>query len=498
MWVLYGLVICIYFTVQTSLVCAMLDLGWPYYFLGTAGCALLLVLAVYTPVHMLAEKRAGERQELKHAQLWECLFLIFAIAAALLLRLWMASSGGAELYGDKSLYIIAAATAGQPVRLTGLHFNDIFLFLLTCLFSAIGVWENNCILLQLALQIAAIALLYPAVRMIAGKIAAVAVVTAAALLPVYVEYCLSATPESLRMLCFSLLLLLLGAMLGKLKKSGRRSAAAGLILFLAGFAAGIFSFLDYFFLSVFLLGLLGILYLERRGVRAKTRIREAAAFLIAALCGFAGALCLQLFLFGGSIAQVLQEWVLLNMVSGQTGWSGFAGRNELFYFLPLLFFAFFYIFGFFEQKGNLGIIWIPPFIFLLVSDLIFGTSLEQQTITLLFWSVFAGMGVHSMSCFEKDKNRKNKEKPVLSKKRGHHSGASEKETPAQASFKAVGIEARLEEPAGAPLPGEPIPNPLPGPKKHVPREMDFAYEPKAEEMCFDLDRFEEGDDFDLL
>lgn len=251
LWALYGLVICIYFTAQISLICTMLDLGWPYYFLGTAGCALLLVLAVYTPVHMLAEKRAEVRPELKHAQLWECLFLIFAIAAALLLRLWMASSGGAGLYGDKSLYIIAAATAGQPVRLTGLHFNEIFLFLLTCLFSMIGVWENNCILLQLALQIAAIALLYPAVRMIAGKIAAVAAVTAAALLPVYVEYCLSATPEGLRMFCFSLLLLIVGAMLGKLKKCGRKSAAAGLILFLAGFAAGIFSFLDYYFLSVF-------------------------------------------------------------------------------------------------------------------------------------------------------------------------------------------------------------------------------------------------------
>lgn len=498
LWALYGLVICIYFTAQISLICTMLDLGWPYYFLGTAGCALLLVLAVYTPVHMLAEKRAEVRPELKHAQLWECLFLIFAIAAALLLRLWMASSGGTGLYGDKSLYIIAAATAGQPVRLTGLHFNEIFLFLLTCLFSMIGVWENNCILLQLALQIAAIALLYPAVRMIAGKIAAVAAVTAAALLPVYVEYCLSATPEGLRMLCFSLLLLIVGAMLGKLKKCGRKSAAAGLILFLAGFAAGIFSFLDYYFLSVFLLGLLGILYLERRGVRAKTRIKETAAFFIAALCGFAGALCLRLFLFGGSVAEVLQEWFLANMESGQTGWASLAGREALFYFLPLLFSAFFYVFGFFEQKGNLGIIWTLPFTFLLISDLIFGTSLEKQTITLLFWGVFAGMGVHSMCCFEKDKNRKNKEKPSLPKKRRHHPGASEKEASAQASFMAVGIEARLEAPAGSPLPGEPIPNPLPGPKKHVQREMDFAYEPKEEEMCFDIDRFEEGDDFDLL
>ena len=498
LWALYGLAICISFTVQTSLICNMLDLGWPFYFLGTAGCAFLLVLVIYTPVHMLAEKRAEENKVFQAAQLCECLFLIFAIAAALLLRLWMASSGGAELYGDKGLYISAAAAAGGPVRLTGLHFREIFLFLLTCLFSAIGVWENNCILLQLALQTAAMVLLYPAVRMIAGKIAAIAAVTAAALLPVYVEYCLSATPEGLQLLCFSLLLLLVGGMLGKLKKSGRRSAAAGLILFLTGFAAGVFSFLDYYFLSVFLLGFLGILYLERRGVRANTRIKEAAAFLIAAVCGFAGALCFQMFFFGGSFAQVIQIWISEHMTAREADWAGFAGREELFYFLPLLFPAFFYVFGFFEQKGNLGIIWILPFLFLLISEQIFGTGLENQTITLLFWSIFAGMGVHSMCCLEKDKNRKIKEKPPLKKIKRHHAGVSQRERPAHSSRQAVGIEARLEAPQGEILPGEPIPNPLPGPRKHIPKEMEFAYEPKEEEMCFDIDRFEEGDDFDLL
>ena len=166
--------------------------------------------------------------------------------------------------------------------------------------------------------------------------------------------------------------------------------------------------MDYFFLSLFFLGFLGILYLERRSSRRGTALREAAVFLAAGACGFGAALGLQLFLFGGEAGMLMQDWFSRNMVSQYIGWGSFANQEELFYFLPLLFFAFFYVFGFFEQKGNLGIIWIIPFVFLLVSDLLFGTSMEKQTITLLFWGVFAGMGVHSMCCFNEEKKKKQK------------------------------------------------------------------------------------------
>ncbi len=42
-----------------------------------------------------------------------------------------------------------------------------------------------------------------------------------------------------------------------------------------------------------------------------------------------------------------------------------------------------------------------------------------------------------------------------------------------------------------------IPNPLPLPKKHVRRDMDYAFEPEEEQMKFDLDDLDELDDFDI-
>ena len=211
-------------------------------------------------------------------------------------------------------------------------------------------------------------------------------------------------------------------------------------------------------------------------------MREAAVFLAAGACGFGAAMGLQLFLFGGEAGTLLQDWFSRNMVSQYIGWGSFANQEELFYFLPLLFFAFFYVFGFFEQKGNLGIIWIIPFVFLLVSDLLFGTSMEKQTITLLFWGVFAGMGVHSMCCFNEEKKKKQKVNAADMIPQEHVRQEEAAETV----------------PLPVPQPGEPIPNPLPGPKKHVPREMDYAFEPDEQEMCFDIENLDEKDDFDLL
>ena len=47
-----------------------------------------------------------------------------------------------------------------------------------------------------------------------------------------------------------------------------------------------------------------------------------------------------------------------------------------------------------------------------------------------------------------------------------------------------------------PLPGQPLPNPLAGPKKHVKREQDYAFPVSEEKMMFDID-IEDQDDYDI-
>ena len=47
-----------------------------------------------------------------------------------------------------------------------------------------------------------------------------------------------------------------------------------------------------------------------------------------------------------------------------------------------------------------------------------------------------------------------------------------------------------------PEPGEYLENPLPVPKRHVKKEMDYGFEPESDKMCYDITISEE-DDFDL-
>ena len=42
-----------------------------------------------------------------------------------------------------------------------------------------------------------------------------------------------------------------------------------------------------------------------------------------------------------------------------------------------------------------------------------------------------------------------------------------------------------------------IPNPLPLPKKHVKKEMNYAFEPSADMMHYDYNNYRFDDDYDL-
>lgn len=45
-------------------------------------------------------------------------------------------------------------------------------------------------------------------------------------------------------------------------------------------------------------------------------------------------------------------------------------------------------------------------------------------------------------------------------------------------------------------PGEWLDNPLPVPKRHVKKELDYGFEPEPDQMCYDIE-VSDQDDFDI-
>ena len=203
--------------------------------------------------------------------------------------------------------------------------------------------------------------------------------------------------------------------------------------------------------------------------------------------GYAAILTVQVWLSGEEVLTVLVEKYGI--------WKGAFGRfspafpeNEVFWLIPVVCLCILYIFGFFDQRGNVGSIWLPSFLFSTVLYLLVQYGGAERALALLCWLIMAGMGLHSVFCPEtgqKESREKKEEADIPA------SSALQKEDEFTPGKLLTG-----DIPSGAVLPGEPLPNPLPVPKRHEHREMDYAFEPGEDEMFFDIDRVEEGDDFD--
>ena len=133
--------------------------------------------------------------------------------------------------------------------------------------------------------------------------------------------------------------------------------------------------------------------------------------------------------------------------------------EKIYLFLPL---TMLYIFGWDNENGKKGVIWLLPFLLL-------NCHSSEEAIWMLGWIIMAGLGIQSMICETMEKD-------------GMFVKKKQSETEIQSE----------ENNVRALLPGEPIPNPLAGPRKHVRKEMDYAFIPEDSKMCFDIEELEEG------
>ena len=456
LWALYGLTVCAALTLQVRDVCRLLGQeGEDWYLLLAAGCVLFLFFLLFLPGRLLAG-RNGKREEKKEHPgkrkkrrfgYMDAAYLLFAAAACLALRLW-----GTETSG----------------------------FLLP-LAESLGI-----------------ALLYPALCFLAGRIPAVTVTLVLAVLPVICgERGAGGRPG---ILITGAAVLLLFSFLYLEALSGRkRGLAAWAALF--GLPAGAAVFLDPAFFSFLLFAAsasVRIILKEDPGSEEKKRRRKQrggtparkdqagrpgdasrrasgiCVLLLSAAAGW-GILCaLSLRISGTAAAGMpVEGFDAANLLSGILPfWSGLSPVPAA--GLPAGFFAacccVFYIFGFFDQRGNRGCVWLASFLF---SVFLCPQGEYADMAALLFWLIMAGMGIDCI--FLQDRQ----ERPADRKKTD----------PAEEGPGAAAPKREL-------LPGEPIPSPLPGPKRHVARQMDYAYEPGEDEMFFDIDQVEDGDDFD--
>lgn len=383
----------------------------------------------YSRSGSIKKERKGQK-----IRLWEYLFLFAVLAAAAALRFVFLSQAG----------IMTVLLAGIDA----------------------AFW------LRAAFQLAALALLYPALRMLAGRTAAVYVTAAAALLPEVLQG--SGEQGGSLYLLLSALYLLQTALL--LKALGSPEMKGWPFALLFGLFSGAAA-CDVIFVGFLLLSLWGILCLDA-GESSRERGLAFWLYLGGAAAGFGGMLAVQTFVFHRMPEEFFALW-LSGFQPFSQRWPGFlASEGNVWMLLSVLLPACLYIFGFQRQRENRGVLWLPSFLFATAAVLLGHGEAGGRMAALLLWLVMAGMGLHSACCAES------------AGKAGGESGTSE-----DGEEDAAVSECGREEVPKL-RPGEWIPNPLPVPRRRQLGPMDYAFEPEEGEMHFDLEP-SENDDFDI-
>ena len=388
LWALYGLAVCAALTLQirtTGLFFLWEETLW--YLPAAAGCVLLLFAAVFLPARLISRKAAGrafadkKRKEPgreKKRRRYEQLYVVFLIAASMALRLGSMEGGFPAMDGNVQGQAVSAGFPFASLTWTTLE------AWIGILLSALPGGTVTAGIGRCLYESAGIFLFYAALRILAGRISAVTVTAVLALQPLFPAFC-----EDGGLFLTAAGLLLLAAALYLKKLSWGKAIPAGRAVF-CGLTAGAAFFLDPAFLSFLILPVWASAFVCGAG-RAGRRAVGMLLVCLSATVGFFGLAALACVFLQENPA-ALSLW--LSAAGGKLSAAASlpslnAAWNPVFFFLCCL--CVLYIFGFFDQKGNAGSVWLPSF---LLSLLFVPGAGQKELPALLFWLIFAGMGIH--------------------------------------------------------------------------------------------------------
>lgn len=389
---------------------------------------------------------------------------------------------------------VSSTASLQPLAHGALY---VYILLLRGLFLLFGNNLQAGIILQVVLQSAAAVVLYGAVRKIAGRFLALAALGFMMFTPTLVKSSLSYTPEVLYLLLFSLVFSVFSFAWDRIKNTENFKWYHYGFLLVVGIGTAFLIYLDVLGIVLLVLGL------SMFGLRKNKTLTGFAVFLLSTFLGVLGMFSADALQSGSSLPQILSVWTWLFCPAEEIGfWNLYvpflerAGDSLL--TAVLIFLGLFMgLYGFLVKDENeRQRIW---FLFalsgvLLSYDCPAGGNLDRGFLGLLglmflavsgVWTaLFAGVSAETEEMTETEAIAETEK-------------TDKTETAAEVEETAENEETAEEIPALPPVQTvKYIENPLPLPKKHVKKRMDYAFEISDEALEFDFEILE-NDDFDF-
>lgn len=507
----------------------------------TTPVLICLVFAAVVGIWFLGYKMAGTLQgrflqEEHSRKMTECFLVMSLFAAASLYRIYLLKFW--DMPQDLSYYHMALIknSGGVPEIAHGASY--VYMLVLSALLSLIGNKEIAGLFLQIVFQMFSLIFLYFGVKLLTGRVEALCVMAVMSFLPAYGGQIYCITPDTF---CFFLFTTgIWGAGLCS-RTIGKQKKTADTAFFVMGLYIGLLGFLDG--AGLLLLFFAGCLVLKD-GMQGKDGYRGGCRkfllLFLGTIAAMSGLMALDAGLSGSTLKSIWNTWFAMFTGNGGLVFPSVPGK-DLAAGLILCFCAALGAVGFWFHGKQKQDAWIFFLLAVTIMDMASVGPLGYDIFIAFGWSILAGIGITSMGTYGEEERLKNENlqsqvcvcaasanlrcpksslkmkekmmkhenfqpqagahKPRLFKrtKRAHMNGkarlADMPELILEDMDDVAEIEGR-EEPEEGKTKVKLIENPLPLPKKHVRREMDFDRIVEWDKMKFDI-AVDDADDFDI-
>lgn len=349
--------------------------------------------------------------------------------------------------------------------------GDLYAKLLYLLFWLFGNHMLYAAYLQMALQIASLVFFYFALRSLWGFIPALAAEAALLVFPEFLKSLTILNQENLLLFLLCVNLCLAAAVLSRTLRKQSTAGRYALVILVSGICAGLSAYLEKLYLAVPAALLLALLLMKRpkEAQGMQKRRLQLPVYLIGMGLGFGVCLLVKRQITGQQYAAVWAEYDRVQL-SGEVFLSG----SVMNYASALLLF----------------------FVFVAAAAAIVIYSYCEKAQILP--EIKEEIQIQDIESFEKSETEEEIKKSEIKKSEIEKMEIKESELKAvtgQENSRSV-QEQLPQETAEEKKTVKYIENPLPLPKRHVKKEMDYGFEPDCDLMKYDV-MVEENDDFDL-